>query len=447
MRKLILTPPPHKMQRKVMACPTRFTVSAWGRQSGKSTFGNKKLVINGWQKRNGVYWFVAPTYAQAEVHWRRVRNSMDPRCFLERNKTHKYFRFLSGSYLFYKSGDNFDNLRTETLDGVVIDEVREQSKDLWPLVIYPMLGTTGGWADFISTPNGFDHFFDVSERAKNDAETDWSFFNAPSTCNPVFTQEEFEVARNEMSEAQFAQEIMAEFRDLTAGRAYICFGDHNRVTANPWSNVLPFSPYLPIVVACDFNLSPMSWTIGQTKGGDWCWFDEIYLHQSHTAEAANELVARIKHYRAMGHKAKPSLIITGDATSHAGQRAAEGRSDYDILTTVLRDNDISFQLKVPAANPGVKDRVNTMNSKFRSADGTVHCWILEPGSFPGFGCPMLIRDCQRVVWKTGARARPLLDQVKDPDLTHASDGPGYAQCELTPIKGVRQPGGISIIRR
>ena len=160
-----------------------------------------------------------------------------------------------------------------------------------------------------------------------------------------------------------------------------------------------------------------------------------------------ELVERVRQYIAMGHKANPTLIITGDATSKAGQRAAGGASDYDILTEVLRDHEISFTMKVPEANPLVKDRVNAVNSKLKAADGSVHLWILEADSWPGMGCPNFIRDLQRVVWKVGARSKPILEQKKDPDLTHSSDGPGYGISELTPAKSVGQVGGLAIIPR
>jgi hypothetical protein len=44
----------------------------------------------------------------------------------------------------------------------------------------------------------------------------------------------------------------------------------------------------------DFNLSPMAWTLGQFHKNQAYWFDEIHLNNSHTQEAALELVRRVK---------------------------------------------------------------------------------------------------------------------------------------------------------
>ncbi len=395
-----------------------------------------------WESKNKVYWFISPTYKQAKVMWRRIYNSIPPGVFLERNKGDLYFRLKSGSYIFFVSGEVLDNLRSETLDGVIIDEVRNQHPDLWPLVIRPMLGTTGGWGDFISTPNGFDAFHDRYDFAKSLASGDeWAAFQAPSTCNPLFTQDELESARRELTEGQFEQEILAKFRDIMKGKAYKTFGDHNLTTVCPfWEDVrLDWSPYLPIVLGLDFNLSPMAWNLGQTKGGVWWWFDEVWMEETDTQEATEELIQRLKAIKEKGHRSNPMVHIIGDATGKARQRAAASKSDYDILIGRLREEGISFSNKTPDANPGVKERVTNVNAKCRSADGTVRLFI-HPDN-----CPRAVKDGQRVKWKPGAQY--ILDQKTDPLLTHSFDGIGYAVHKLTPIKKMRDVGTKLILRR
>jgi len=350
----------------------------------------------------------------------------------EPNQTELRAYFVNGSSIRFVSGESSHNLRGESLHGVVIDEVRDQSPDLWSQIIRPMLTTTKGWASFVSTPQGFDAFYDLFERAKTDP--DWETFHAPSTCNPLFTQEEFEAAKKEMSENEFKQEILAEFLDLNSGSAYMNFTEENLRETSPFCQGL-YSPYLPIVIGLDFNLTPMSWVIGQERAGCFYFFDEIHLKKSHTQEASLELINRL---RGLQLKSKPQLILAGDATGKAGQRAAAGKSDYSILLELLDDAGFSYSNLTPESNPNVKDRVNTVNQKLCDASGSRQLFI-HPTKVP-----YLKKDLQRVTWKQGATFT--LDQTTDPMLTHMSDALGYVLCAMSNI-WEPSPGGLRVLRR
>lgn len=412
---------PHAAQLAFHASPARYRVASWGRQSGKSTACLNELARRAWENPGGTYWFISPTFDQARTQYRRLVSMLMPcaEIMLKKNQTELRIKLINQSEIVFKSGEVGENLRGATLNGVVIDEVRDQSPELWPMLIRPMLATTRGWAAFVSTPRGFDAFFDMAEKAKTDPE--WAFFAAPSTCNPLFTQAEFENARAEMSEAFFAQEILAEFRDLHAGSAYINFGDHNLSTSSPFTrNGSIYSPHLPLIVALDFNLAPAIALIGQERAGDFYFFDEVYVERSHTQEIALELVARIKRLGS-----KHPVVIIGDATGKAGQRAAMGRSDYSIIEEIFSSAHIPFVNRTPEANPQVRDRVNVVNSKLKAADGSVHLWVNPTTT------PRLRRDLQRVAWKRGLTDK--LDQTSDPTLTHLSDAAGYAVCGLSKL--------------
>ena len=422
------------MQRKIHESSARFRVAAFGRQSGKSTFGINELMQEAWDRPGTTYWFLGPIFSAAEVQFKRMLLAYeDSGCFKKINHSKYSVILINGSTISFKSGDTMHRLRGDTLHGVVIDEVREQHPKLWTQVIRPMLATTGGWAIFISTPNGFDQFFDVYEKARLDKTGKWECFKAPSTCNPLFTQEEYDSAKQDCSEAEFDQEYNANFRDLTAGKAYVSYGEHNESMTSPFvetGNPSLYTQYLPIVVGMDFNLSPMSWTLGQFSSNKCYWFDEIHLYRSHTQEAALELVSRVKDHKA-------GIVICGDATSKSGQRAAAGQSDYDILTQILDHHKIPWVNKTPDSNPMVRDRVNTTNARLKSATGEVSI-LLHP-----LNCKYLKKDYERVVWKDSGT----LDEGKESDLTHQSDGAGYTYCVLMPVKRNTEVGKMRIINR
>lgn len=431
------------MQLRLHRSAARYRIGAWGRQSGKSTWAIQELIRHAWMYPRTNYWFVSPTFDQARIMYRRMMGALWPcrQILLKRNQSELRFKFENQSQIMFKSGDNPDTLRSETLHGVIEDEVRDQHPDLWAMVLQPMLRTTGGWAAFISTPNGFDHFYDLAQDAeerirKSQASgktPSWEVFHSPSTCNPLFTQAEFEDAKENMAEAQFSQEIMAEFRDLTKGRVYAPYNSSvHELAQNPFAKPGErWSPYLPIVVGLDFNIGHMAWELGQTRASDWYWGQELFLPNTHTQAAGEALVEAVR-----GHK--PGVVLVGDSTGNARQRAAAAQSDYDIVCKALDRGGIKFVNRTPTVNPTIRDRVNAVNSRLLAADGTVHFWH-HPD------CKALKKDLQRVLW--AVRDIVAIDKGKDDSLTHASDAIGYPITELTPVPGVRTVGGLTILRR
>lgn len=389
-------------------------MGVWGRQSGKTTYGIDKMIYKPLTGRKyGVYWYVLQTADAAEVafnrHWEMLRPF--PQLLSRKpNESERWIQYPNGAKVYYKSGETFDNLRTETLDGSIIDEVRQQDPKLWPMIIRPMLARRQGWCDFLSTPNGFDHFYDLYQFGLSHPE-EWACFHAPSSEAPWWTKEEIESAQSTMSEAEFAQEILAEFRDLTRGKAYLSHGSHNWMTECPWAPGSLYSPHLPIVVGMDFNVGLICWVLGQNRGNQWYFFDEIALRQSHTQQAVELLIQKVRHH-------KPGIILIGDATGKANKTSAVGQTDYSIIRTALTAAGIRFEDRTPDSNPLVKDRVNLMNAKLKSASGIVNFWYHREN------CHYLGRDLDRVVWKEKAQGA-ILDQTTDRDLTHASDAVGY----------------------
>lgn len=426
---------PHEMQLKFHESPARFRVVSFGRQSGKSTACLNELLLAAWTQPSSVNWFISPIYAQAKIQFRRLVDSIGStsEIFKRRpNESELKITLINNSTIFFKSGESFDNLRSETLNNCVIDEVRDQHPDLWPLVVRPMLSTTKGKCSFVSTPRGFDAFYDLFHKAETDTTGLWACFNAPSTCNPLFTQDEYDMAKADMSEAQFAQEILAEFRDLTSGKAYATFSTNN-ISEKSFFSDTEYTPHLPIVLMVDFNINPMAWCLGQFNNNRGFIFKELFILNTHTQEAALHLVKVLKEYNN-----KYPLKIIGDASGKARQRAASNQSDYDIIHKVLHDHNIIFENITPDSNPSIRDRVNTVSSRLCSASGEISV-KMHPS------CKMLIKDLQRVVWKSGEGVT--LDPGKEKMLTHMSDAFGYGVYKLMPIHELEDVGKLRIIKR
>lgn len=425
------------MQMRFHNSKARFRVASWGRQSGKSTACLNELLKKAWENPGTMYWFLSPTFDQAKSQYRRLVGMLSPcwETLKKKNQSELRIKFENDSEIVFKSGETFHNLRGATLHGVVVDEVRDQPEELWTQVLRPMLATTGGWAAFVSTPSGFDYFYDLFERGNSDPEN-WETFKAPSTCNPLFTQEEYEQAKKEMSEPEFDQEINANFRDLQKGKAYYAFSEQNILEEHPFAGGNYCNPYLPVELYMDFNVHHMGWTLAQFRnGGGHYFFDEIYGYEN-THAAAEEFVHRFKQ---LGVVANPGVILVGDASGKANKTSAAGQTDYTIIHEALNRAGIKFEDRTPDSNPHVKDRVMTMNTRFKNGEGKASIWV-NPR------CKNLIKDFQRVTWKDSTGSA-ILDQVRDRSLTHLSDGAGYGVYVRNPISLEGGVGTLRMVRR
>jgi hypothetical protein len=98
-----------------------------------------------------------------------------------------------------------------------------------------------------------------------------------------------------------------------------------------------------------------------------------------------------------------------------------GVSDYTMLQGYLyRAGFKHIKLRVPSKNPPVLSRVQKVNALLTNALGEVRLEI-DPR------CKELIKDFEEVMFKPESG---VVDKMRDPWRTHASDALGYAIWEL-----------------
>lgn len=86
----------------------------------------------------------------------------------------------------------------------------------WNLAIRPTLADLRGKALFPSTPNGYNGFYDLHQYALT--QPDWATFHARTRDNPRLSSEEIAALYRDLPEMMAAQELDAEFVELTADR-------------------------------------------------------------------------------------------------------------------------------------------------------------------------------------------------------------------------------------
>lgn len=203
----------HKKQYEVALDKTRFKVICAGRRGGKSVLA-RFIVLQWATERVGTYWIVSPTYKQSkQIHWRELTSEVPKSWVSKKNEVELSLTLKNGSIIELKGAENPDALRGVKLRGLVIDEIASirNWNWLWQEVLRPTLTDYSAPALFISTPKGFNHFYDLYSTTSADYKS-WKF---TSYDNPYIPKEEIDHAKAELTENTFYQEYMADFRKYT----------------------------------------------------------------------------------------------------------------------------------------------------------------------------------------------------------------------------------------
>jgi phage terminase large subunit len=204
----------------------------WHRRAGKDSFAINFLATRAMQ-RPGVYWHMLPSAVQGrKVIWngidragRKVLDQAIPHAIRKSERTDEmYVELINGSIIQIVGSDNYDSLVGANPIGVVFSEYAISSPSAWNY-IRPMLRENGGFAIFISTARGHNHFYDLYHR--NEDNPNW--FCETLTVNdtfredgsPIITPEDIEEERLEgMDESMIQQEYFCSWEGGLEGAFY-----------------------------------------------------------------------------------------------------------------------------------------------------------------------------------------------------------------------------------
>lgn len=185
-----------------------------GRQFGKSMLGINQMLywaIN--DKGCNIAW-VTPVYKQGKKVFADLEKYTAKSGIFEFNKSELIVKGL-GSQIQFFSGERPDNIRGNTFDYLIIDEMAFTRKQLWDEVLSATVLVKGKKVIFISTPNGKNHFFSLCMRSLENPS--YKTFHFTSYDNPLIDSKEIDERRLNIPEHIFRQEYLAEFIDGGTG--------------------------------------------------------------------------------------------------------------------------------------------------------------------------------------------------------------------------------------
>ena len=197
----------------------RFAVAVCHRRFGKTVAAINHLIRAAMLcgKESPRYAYVAPTYSQAKRvafdYLLKFTEPLTPTANISELRVDFYGRRIS-----LYGADNPDSLRGIYLDGVVLDEVGDMNPKVWNEVLRPALTDRLGWALFIGTPKGANHFKDLRDRAEK--EEGWALLEFKASQTGIISAEELEAAKKEMGDDKFATEFECSFNAAVEGAYY-----------------------------------------------------------------------------------------------------------------------------------------------------------------------------------------------------------------------------------
>jgi len=217
---------PHKGQREFHASKAKNRIWIGGRQSGKTWAGSHeavKLAVT--MGADSVGFVVAPTYWHTTKCWREILSIIGGhfnKLVKQVNRADRCIVLHPNRYIWFKSADNPDSLRSERLDWAWLDECAMIKEEGWnaiePALMGPVIMT--------STPKGHNWVFELWTRGQDSSQLDFESWNFPTSVNPYYPKDKIERARQLLPDLVYRQEYLAEFlEDIGAVfrnvRAYI----------------------------------------------------------------------------------------------------------------------------------------------------------------------------------------------------------------------------------
>ena len=412
--RICLKPP----QSAVFNSDARFRILVAGRRFGKTFLSLVELCQAAWSPGR-LAWYVAPTYKRAKrIAWKPLKLMTRPYWASKPNETDLRIELITGGTICLRGADNYDSLRGDGLDFLILDEYASIEREAWPEVLRPALADRQGHALFIGTPRGYNHFYDLYRAARD--KPDWATFTFTTEEGGNVTREELESATHELDERTYRQEFQASFENVAAGLVYYAF-DRTK-------NVEPFryNPKLPLFWSLDFN-NLMCSVIGQRDGERVYILDELVLPDTKTWASCEEFLERIGSWGRLS-PFTTHIQIYGDATGR-GEHPSASFTDWQMVRDFFKRYPYPVTFRVPSVNPLVRDRTNCVNAMLCNQAGDRRLRI-DPR------CKQLILDFERVHWKSDANGNTLAEIDKsDRERTHASDALGYMIAQEFGMRG------------
>ena len=349
----------------------RFKYILAGRRGGKTHLLSMAIVKDLHEcPYMGEIFYIGPTNQQAkEIIWENILKRLDQQGWRYKANVSQQCVYLSRKRKFYVIGaEKIRRIRGHKVYSVYIDELgyfTTPIKEIWTAV-RPALSDYKGKAWLATTPDamGSDAHMFWEQAATNE---DWATHTWFTIDNPWIDPLEIEQARKTMTDKAFRQEYEASWESFDGEIIYYAYKKEKQFVKTNYT----INPKLPVFITFDFNIGegkPMSALLSQYDGKLFHAFDEVVIDGMRTQDSMDEIAAR--GYLDLAN----DIVIFGDATG-AARSTNSLHSNYEIIKNYLSNyqrkdgKNGRFEMRVPKANPPIRQRHNAVNAACENAKG------------------------------------------------------------------------------
>ena len=249
---------PRPLQLEIHHSLKRFSVLAIHRRFGKTVLAVNEIVDKALRckKTNPQFAYIAPYRTQAEkVAWKYIKEYTSSIPGTTHLKSTLTCILPNGAEIYLVGADNYDAIRGMYFDGVVLDEYGDMAPAAYDEVLRPGLADREGWALFIGTVKGKNHFHSKFMEAKRKMEDgDEEYFCATYRADEtgVIPDKELESLKNSMSIEAYRQEMLCDWNAGVKGAFYSLEMADMRSDGR-LTNV-PYAKEIPVHVAFDLGV-------------------------------------------------------------------------------------------------------------------------------------------------------------------------------------------------
>ena len=349
---------PRPFQKLVHENLKRFNVLVAHRRFGKTILVINEMISKGLscQLHNPQYAYIAPTYKQSKViAWEYIvdytselpnvkvnKSELSVEIHREgiRDESGRGWKKKPDKIKFMLLGsDNPDSLRGIYLDGAILDEYAQCDPIIWGEVIRPALADRTGWAIFIGTPKGQNHFYNRLVKAQEQTDTWFSaIFKASET--GVLPESEIEDMKADMEPEEIEQELECSFHAAVRGSYY---GEIlSEIEANGQLTKVMYNPNIPVDTHWDIGIGDSTAIIFRQKvNGFWHYIDYLEANGKGVEWYIKELEKKPYVYGRMvwPHDGKNKDFITGQTRLEV-VKDLKPDWDWEVLTKQSIDDGI-----------------------------------------------------------------------------------------------------------
>jgi hypothetical protein len=192
----------------------RFVCAALSRRQGKTYIANVIGQLVSLVPGSNIL-IMSPNYSLSQISFdlqRQLIKHFDLEVTKD-NAKDKVIELSNGSTIRMGSVNQVDSTVGRSYDLIIFDEAAlADGKDAFNVALRPTLDKENSKAVFISTPRGRNNWFaDFYHRGFSDEFDDWASIQATYHENPRISDNDISEAKKAMSQAEFAQEYLADF--------------------------------------------------------------------------------------------------------------------------------------------------------------------------------------------------------------------------------------------